>query len=167
MLGPQRVHTAITLFGSLGEGALASAYLRPPNDPSSSSEVLRPSQYEPAHIWTCHAVPLSLANLVPFSFRTLLPLLNPLLPPSTHAPLATTSPPPDGTYGPYGLSGPVNVLKRATLMGIEKDAVWDPRDPWPWWYLAHVQWPLWLLGLVLGNVGWSRINVSTSRIFTT
>lgn len=160
------MHTAITLFRSLPSNALATAYLGSSHDPAQLGTLVPPPS-EPAHIWLCHALPLALCSLIPLGLRGLLPFLHPLLPPSTTAPPATTSPPPDGTAGPYGSSGPVQVLRRVLTDGIERDAVWDVEDPWPWWHLAHVQWPAWFLSTAFRGQGWSRVNVSTGRIFAT
>ncbi|KPI42081.1 uncharacterized protein AB675_5506 [Cyphellophora attinorum] len=41
-------------------------------------------------------------------------------------------------------------------------AMWDP---WPWWWLYHVYWPLRLWSYVRSGKRWSRINVSTTKVF--
>lgn len=45
-----------------------------------------------------------------------------------------------------------------------KDGTFEAWDPWPWWWLYHVYWPLQFLGfLVRGR--WHKINVSTGKVF--
>lgn len=47
-----------------------------------------------------------------------------------------------------------------------RDAAWDPEDPWPFFVLYHVAWPYLLLRQIfVRRKAWSRINVSTARIF--
>jgi catechol O-methyltransferase len=41
-------------------------------------------------------------------------------------------------------------------------ALWDP---WPWWWLYHVYWPLRLFSYMRSGRKWSRINVSTTKVF--
>jgi hypothetical protein len=52
------------------------------------------------------------------------------------------------------------------LEAIGRDAAWDPRDPFVFFALYHVQMPALLLRqLFLRRKAYSRINISTSRIF--
>ena len=53
-----------------------------------------------------------------------------------------------------------------------KDGTWEIWDPWPFWWLYAIYWPtmftlciLRLMGLVKGNGRWSRMNVSTLKMF--
>ena len=56
-----------------------------------------------------------------------------------------------------------------------EDGTYDPSDPLPYWWLSHVYWPAqfaWCLAASFGIVGagrakwrWSRINVSTCKMF--
>lgn len=47
-----------------------------------------------------------------------------------------------------------------------RDAAWDPEDPIPFLALYHLMWPYLLVRqIVVRRKGWSRINVSTARIF--
>ena len=56
-----------------------------------------------------------------------------------------------------------------------EDGTYDPSDPLPYWWLSHVYWPAqfaWCLAASFGVVGtdrtrwrWSRINVSTCKMF--
>ncbi len=46
------------------------------------------------------------------------------------------------------------------------DPVWHTLDPWPFFAMYHLHWPFLLLHqLIVRRKKWSRINVSTSRIF--
>lgn len=46
------------------------------------------------------------------------------------------------------------------------DAAWDWSDPFPFFALYHIQWPhLLLRQLLVRQRAWSRINLSTARIF--
>ena len=46
-----------------------------------------------------------------------------------------------------------------------KDGTFEWSDPAPWWSLYHVYWPTQFLGAIVKNQNWSRINVSTTRMF--
>lgn len=47
-----------------------------------------------------------------------------------------------------------------------KDGTFEAWDPWPWWWLYHVYWPVRFAGfLVWGR--WNMINVSTGKAFKT
>lgn len=47
-----------------------------------------------------------------------------------------------------------------------RDAAWDSQDPLPFFALYHLMWPyLMLRQVVIRRRAWSRINVSTARIF--
>ena len=45
-----------------------------------------------------------------------------------------------------------------------KDGTFEVWDPWPFWWLYHVYWPLQLVQY-LGRKRWHKINVSTGKIF--
>lgn len=45
-----------------------------------------------------------------------------------------------------------------------KDGTFENWDPWPFWWLYHVYWPLQLVQY-LGRKRWHKINVSTGKIF--
>ncbi|RDA90815.1 hypothetical protein CP533_0501 [Ophiocordyceps camponoti-saundersi (nom. inval.)] len=46
-----------------------------------------------------------------------------------------------------------------------KDGTFEAWDPWPWWWLYHVYWPLRFIALLARGERWSRINVSTGKVF--
>ncbi|TGZ77885.1 hypothetical protein EX30DRAFT_398279 [Ascodesmis nigricans] len=46
-----------------------------------------------------------------------------------------------------------------------KDAEFDAMDPIPWWWAYHVWWPLVFLQSLWRGKRWSRINVSTGKVF--
>ncbi|KEF51522.1 uncharacterized protein A1O9_12439 [Exophiala aquamarina CBS 119918] len=46
-----------------------------------------------------------------------------------------------------------------------KDATYEMWDPLPWWWLYHVYWPMQFLSCIRAGKKWSRINVSTTKMF--
>ncbi|MCJ1480881.1 hypothetical protein MMC06_001036 [Schaereria dolodes] len=46
-----------------------------------------------------------------------------------------------------------------------KEGTFELWDPLPWWWLYHVYWPGQFLACILQRKKWSRINVSTTKIF--
>ncbi|KAI9788114.1 MAG: hypothetical protein M1835_002455 [Candelina submexicana] len=46
-----------------------------------------------------------------------------------------------------------------------KDGTYEVWDPLPWWWLYHVYWPGQFLACIIQGRKWSRINVSTTKIF--
>lgn len=46
------------------------------------------------------------------------------------------------------------------------DGTLELADPLPWFWLYHVFWPLQFLRCMVAGVKWSRVNVSTGKIFT-
>ncbi|KZF19109.1 hypothetical protein L228DRAFT_285977 [Xylona heveae TC161] len=46
-----------------------------------------------------------------------------------------------------------------------KDGTYEVWDPLPWWWLYHVYWPGQFLSAILQRQKWSRINVSTTKMF--
>ncbi|MCJ1479725.1 hypothetical protein MMC13_008411 [Lambiella insularis] len=46
-----------------------------------------------------------------------------------------------------------------------KDATFEVWDPLPWWWLYHVYWPGQFLASILQKRKWSRVNVSTTKMF--
>ena len=46
-----------------------------------------------------------------------------------------------------------------------KDGTFEFWDPWPWWWLYHVYWPMRFIYYALSGKRWSRINVSTGKVF--
>jgi len=46
-----------------------------------------------------------------------------------------------------------------------KDGTYEVWDPLPWWWLYHVYWPMQFLNAAVTGAKWSRVNVSTTKIF--
>ncbi|KAL9026561.1 MAG: hypothetical protein Q9196_004792 [Gyalolechia fulgens] len=46
-----------------------------------------------------------------------------------------------------------------------KEGTFEVWDPMPWWWLYHVYWPGQFLACILQRRKWSRINVSTTKMF--
>ena len=46
-----------------------------------------------------------------------------------------------------------------------KDGTFEMWDPWPWWWLHHVYWPLLFAYYAFSGKRWSRMNVSTGKVF--
>lgn len=46
-----------------------------------------------------------------------------------------------------------------------KEGTFEIWDPLPWWWLYHVYWPGQFLWSILQRRKWSRINVSTTKVF--
>ncbi|KAI4267537.1 MAG: hypothetical protein L6R38_008218 [Xanthoria sp. 2 TBL-2021] len=46
-----------------------------------------------------------------------------------------------------------------------QDGTFEVWDPLPWWWLYHVYWPGQFLASILQRRKWSRVNVSTTKIF--
>ncbi|KAL8713634.1 MAG: hypothetical protein Q9225_006735 [Loekoesia sp. 1 TL-2023] len=46
-----------------------------------------------------------------------------------------------------------------------KDGTFEIWDPLPWWWLYHVYWPGQFLACILQRRKWSRVNVSTTKMF--
>lgn len=46
-----------------------------------------------------------------------------------------------------------------------KDGTYEIWDPLPWWWLYHIYWPGQFLACILQRRKWSRVNVSTTKMF--
>ncbi|EME40342.1 hypothetical protein DOTSEDRAFT_74965 [Dothistroma septosporum NZE10] len=46
-----------------------------------------------------------------------------------------------------------------------RDGTFDVQDPLPWFYLYHVYWPMQFFACITSGKRWSRINVSTLKMF--
>ena len=153
-----RIHTAIVLLSSLDAETIVESYLREAVDGHLSPSLLNQDRYS----WTFHAIPLALATLVlpRFLQSRLHPLLtsgvgtNPLAP---QIPPITVSPP---------INVPFSVVVMDYLTGLEKDPLLDIEDPMPF-AAQNIQW-IWLLArlVLIQRKGWSRVNISTSRLFS-
>lgn len=129
--------------------------------------------------WIGHDLPARLVPalcppstpLIPFILSTIHPLWT-LAAPQSHRvllPSSSTQPLP-----PFAKDGASPQLPTSTLFDLSASASWPPftdpafakDDPWPFFALYHLQWPQLLLWqLVVRQKKWSRINVSTARIF--
>ena len=52
-----------------------------------------------------------------------------------------------------------------THLVLWRDGTFELWDPWPWWWLYHVYWPLRLWNYVRTGKKWSRMNVGTTKVF--
>ncbi|OAL38082.1 hypothetical protein AYO20_02534 [Fonsecaea nubica] len=46
-----------------------------------------------------------------------------------------------------------------------RDGTYEPWDPLPWWWLYHVYWPVRFWACLRDGRKWSRVNVSTAKMF--
>ena len=175
-----RAHTAVALFRNTPE--MVDAYLsvledntkRIPNGVPIASPRFPIFPVNPPKIyWLPH-------DFVSF---IIIPLYRHLLQPIlSSSPLQiqkhpTSSPPaplssPNATH-PTTLRSSLSIF--LTHLSTWEDGTYDPSDPLPNWWLSHVYWPAqfgWCLVASFGIVGgdrakwrWSRINVSTCKMF--
>lgn len=153
-----RIHTAIVLLSSLPAEKLAQSYF----GRMKNGLLTPPRAARERYSWLFHAIPLALAGaLLP---RTAQQAIHPLLatsdyedPFASKVPAITISPPANTNLS--------DVLT-AYITGSEKDPMLDWEDPLPF-AAQHLTW-IWLLGrlVFVQGKGWSRVNVSTSRIFS-
>ena len=145
-----RAHTAVVLFNGLGQ-EMAAAYLTaldPVPHMNGSSEaqssdpdaehagILAPTR--PArYYWLGH-------DIVTLLFLPFLSLLR-------------------GKTGVREYMQGVQQLITRVLFW--KDGTFEAWDPLPWWWLYHIYWPGIFLASVLGGEKWSRVNVSTAKVF--
>lgn len=118
-----------------GNEYFSSAYLAP-----HSVEVAEPLAGTALKAWVGH----ELTAVVLPSFLPFLCLLHPLF--GKRQPDPTTS-------------------QESALQLFMSDPTFALDDPLPFWVLYHLQWPVLLLKQILSGNKWSRINVSTARIF--
>lgn len=145
-----RAHTAVVLFNGLGQ-EMVSAYLSAldpiphmngSSEPQSSDpdadndDILAPTR--PArYYWLGH-------DIVTLLFLPLLSLLQ----------------------GKMGIGTYAQGLQQlVTRVLFWKDGTFEAWDPLPWWWLYHIYWPGIFLASLLGGERWSRVNVSTGKIF--
>ena len=136
-----RAHTAVVLFNGLGVD-MAKAYLialqSDMNGSANGSSTNPLTPLRPAkYYWIGH-------DIVEFVVFPLLQLL--MLKISLG----------DFTRGCY------TFLEHLFLW---KDGTFEMWDPLPWWWLYHIYWPGQFLSCILQRKKWSRINVSTIKIF--
>lgn len=159
-----RIHTAIVLLNPVNPVRLAQSYFYKPGQELHELITIPASERE-RYSWLFHALPIAVGQA--FLPKQLQGLLHPLLPVATQAePLDPLSAPiPAVTISPPVNASLLNVIVDY-INGSEKDPMLDWDDPMPF-AAQHIQW-IWLLArlVYLQGKGWSRVNVSTSRIFS-
>lgn len=154
-----RTHTAVVLFGR-DTTRLANCYLSlnvdDPELPPSTTEVCIPdTTFAGGFYWIGHdIVSLGLLPLLHF-FRDLWRFCSTLW---KHTKLSEDTTTPE-TWNPM----PFWILIEHLLCW--KDATFEVWDPVPFWVLYHVYWPCMFARSLWTGKKWSRINVSTTRIF--
>lgn len=167
-----RIHTAVVLLSDRNPVEMAKSYF------GQTATLIKPRASKKAYSWMFHSIPIALARAVLPSYGQ--HLLHPLLPAEVDSdPLApailpvTYSPQTQSTSSMRAATGnkpdsmaDLTATIKAYVTGVDADPMLDQDDPIP--FLAqHLMW-LWLLGrtVFVRGQGWSRLNVSTSRIFT-
>lgn len=145
-----RAHTAVVLFNSLGK-EMAAAYLSAlepiphmngstepqSSDPDAERDSILVPTRPKQYYWLGHDVVTLL----------LLPILSLL-------------------QGKMGIGTYVQGLQQlVTRVLFWKDGTFEAWDPLPWWWLYHIYWPGIFLASVFGGEWWSRVNVSTGKVF--
>ncbi|KAI9700282.1 MAG: hypothetical protein M1836_002297 [Candelina mexicana] len=147
-----RAHTAVALFNGLSN-ELADAYLTALEHDTDGAahanghvqrQIVVPFQ-PAAYYWVGH----DLVALIIY------PLIQLLLGPY----YGNTSSQPDTTNILTGIG------KFLQHLFFWKDGTYEVWDPLPWWWLYHVYWPGQFLACIIQGKKWSRINVSTTKIF--
>ena len=136
-----RAHTAVVLFNGLGV-EMAKAYLTAlrsdMNGGANDSPTDAVVPHQPAkYYWVGH-------DIVELVFYPLLQLLT----------LKTN-------LGDF-MGGCYTFTQHLLLW---KDGTFEIWDPLPWWWLYHIYWPGQFLSCILQRRKWSRINVSTTKMF--
>ena len=131
-----RVHTAVVLFDGTAELAEAYTSLLEAGSTRSNSRVITPLRRE-KYYWIGHDVVCGfLLPLFKFLCRC----------GSIHDMINTIS----------------EVFYHVMFW---RDATYDVWDPLPWWWLYHVYWTSQFFRSLISGRRWSRINVSTTKIF--
>jgi hypothetical protein len=132
-----RAHTAVALFNRSAEMVDAClSLLDPPAKTAGAPAIVTPVQ-QYRYYWLGH-------DLVT---RLLLPTINMLLWRTTLSCL---------------LSGYRDFITHTVLW---RDGTFETWDPLPWWWLYHVYWPMRFLHCIVYGRKWSRLNVSTTKVF--
>ena len=131
-----RAHTAVVLFQSTPQ--MASAYLSALSPQTSSdSEIVSPHSPTPSYYWLGH-------DIVALVIMPILDLL-------------------------WGITTFSEVLNRMTDFWEHvlswRDGTYTVEDPVPFFVLYHVYWPMKFMTALLTQKSWSRINVSTTKVF--
>ncbi|KAJ4344642.1 uncharacterized protein N0V89_012386 [Didymosphaeria variabile] len=131
-----RAHTAVVLFSNTPQ--MASAY-HSPFSPSKSADmkIVTPRSPTPSYYWLGHDL---VALLI-------LPVL-------------------DLMWGFATLNEVLNCMTDFWEHVVSwRDGTFTMQDPVPFFVLYHVYWPMRFLTSLMGGKGWSRINVSTTKVF--
>lgn len=130
-----RAHTAIALFN--GTPSMVDGYLSVlPDHPQSETRLVTPRR-EDKYYWIGHDV-VTKVVLPTIAFLTLSTSLSTLL----------------SNYKVFLLH-----------LFNWKDGTYEIWDPLPWWWLYHVYWPMQFLSCIRTGRKWSRLNVSTTKMF--
>jgi hypothetical protein len=131
-----RAHTAVALFN--GTEKMVDGYLSLLDDEqsSTSTETVFP-QGEESYYWVGHDI------------------ITKVLLPSYHLLLAQTTP--DALLHGYS--------EFWWHVFSWRDGTFEVWDPLPWWWLYHVYWPMRFWDCIRTGTKWSRINVSTTKMF--
>jgi hypothetical protein len=154
-----RIHTAIVLLAGYDPSKMAASYF----GKKENGLICPPETARERFSWTFHALPLALADyILPKSWqRKLHPLLEDssldIDPLECKVPAITISPPVRST---------LDEILANYVSGSEKDPMLDLADPMPF-AMQNLTW-FWLLFrlVFIQGKGWSRVNVSTSRLFS-
>jgi catechol O-methyltransferase len=139
-----RAHTAVVLLSSEGE-AMADSYLDilPDHDSKILTNgreilgVITQKEHE-RYYWVGH-------DIVALGILPVLDLLR----------------------GKVGIAGLLEKwMEFAKHLLYWKDGTWEIWDPWPFWWLYVVYWPGMFARALLTRSWWSRVNVSTTKMFS-
>lgn len=153
-----RIHTAVVLLATANSQQMALSYLGKKENGILHADEIAKERYS----WIFHALPIALAcKIIPRKYwKSIHPLLESSLdidPLKTSVPAITISPP---------VRSELSEIIMSYVNGSEKDPMLDLDDPFPFAF-QHLTWTWLLARLVYYHArGWSRLNVSTSRIFT-
>lgn len=154
-----RIHTAIVLLSDYNPEQIAASYFG-----KKENGLIVPDEHAKDRFsWMFHALPIALAcTILPKNWRR---YLHPLLEQSSFDVDPLKTPVPAITISPPVRTGFSDILMDY-ISGSERDPMLDLADPFPF-AMQHITW-IWLLTrLVYVQLrGWSRVNVSTSRIFS-
>ncbi|EXJ60540.1 hypothetical protein A1O7_04693 [Cladophialophora yegresii CBS 114405] len=162
-----RAHTAVALFN--GTTAVVDAYLSaldgaenrngasddngngtPATTQDPTTPVIHPAHHD-KYFWIGH-------DLVTLVILPTSSLLFPLLP-SGRSSSSASSTSVRTTLQDHA------VFIRHVASPTWKDGTFQPWDPLPWWWLYHFYWPLRFWDCLVRGRKWSRVNVSTTKMF--
>lgn len=130
-----RAHTAVVLFN--GTPAMTDAYMRILEDSERTMEPITPTTPNTQYYWIGH-------DLVAHLLYPLVQLLQ------------------GKTSISQVFREVVNLMNRLMTW---KDGTFECWDPLPWFFLYHIYWPLKFFTCLNTGKKWSRVNVSTLKMF--